>query len=182
MTTPKDAYTTPAFASITTGPHHDEDTIVRLIQEQDIPVYYYACSNTLQGECVKASCKYFILALRGYLSIIGGKRRFVELPATPDAFYGYKCSEHLEELCDKCDVFLEGTTRFRVWEWDIRSRTFIQNFVKEVAPLRHGHFNRSLEKKQTRERRERAVQRNSTRKPYDSANSRARKTLNKVYA
>jgi len=177
VTTPKATYITPVFASVTAGPYHTEDTLIRIIQEQDIPVYYYACPNTLGGDCTKAQCKYCLLTLRGYISFAGGKRNFVELPESPDPVYSWHCAKHNKELCDNCDIFIEGKTRFRAWEWNIRSRTFVNIFVNVTDPLRHGFFNRSIEKKETRDRRERVIKRNSTRKPYDSANSRARKTL-----
>ena len=65
-------------------------------------------------------------------------------------------------------------------KWDIREKKFHYVFVDIVNPLLHGHFNRSIKKKQARDRRERAVRRNSTRKPYDSENARARRMLNRI--
>jgi hypothetical protein len=171
-----------AAISITAGEKYDEKSIIRLVEETDIPVYHYVCPNTLGGECVSPSCKHCILALRGYVTFTGGKRDFTALPAAPEPFYGYLCSEHNEELCDTCDVYLEGKTRFRVYEWNPKSRIFFCYFVREVIPLQHGQLARGLEKQQLRERRERAVKRNSTRKPYDPENSRARKTLARLDA
>ena len=177
---PQDAHKNPIFASITAGPYHTPDSIIRTLGETDIPIYYYACPNTLAGDCFKKNCNYCVLALRGYLVVKGGNREFVELPDTPSPVYGWKCSEHNEEICDDCDVFLEGNTRFRACEWDSKEKKFRSVYIDHPNPLLHGHFNRSVEKKQTRDRRERAAKRNSTRKPYDAENARARKSLRTI--
>jgi hypothetical protein len=168
--------------AITTSKNHSEDLLIRLVEDTDIPVYYYACPNTLQGDCSNRNCKWCTLSLKGYLNFTGGKRIFTQLPEAPFARIGWKCTEHSEEICEECGVFEEGPIRFRVWEWDLKSRSFVNRWVDIAEPLKHGFYNRSLEKKEARERRERAIKREAKRKPYDSANSRARKTLVKINA
>ena len=175
------SYSPPIFGGLTVGSKETRDTIIRFVQEQDIPVYRYHCKNTLQGDCAKPQCKFCLLALTGYLTTLGGNRTYIELPEKPNPRYSWLCTGHQEELCDKCDCFIEGKARFRVWEWDIKARSFITVWTDNWDPLLHGYFNRSLEKKELSERHQRAVKRNSTRKPYDSANSKARKTLAKLH-
>ena len=184
-TTPEfEARITPWIAVTTGVEETDPETIIRLCEEIDIPIFKNYCRLALTAHHpdILRTCGWCELALTGFVVWKDGRRLFNPIPERPRPNEGYRCAPHNKSICGDCDILIERIVDWNVWEWNPRTREWQEWKTEIYDPFKHGYFSKADYKKEKKERRAEQAGKEARRKPrqYDAANSRARKTLNKL--
>ena len=184
-TTPEFETRIAPWIAVTTGVEDtDPETLIRLCEEVDIPIFKNYCHLALDKHHpdILRTCGYCSLALTGFVVWKDGRRLFNPLPEKPRPNESFACPVHKKRICPDCDIYIETITSYNVWEWNPKDKEWREWQTDVYDPFKHGFLSKAEYKREKRERRLAQAEKEAKRprKQYDAANSRARKTLNKL--